>query len=106
MKTGDILLVPFPFTDLSSRKIRPALVITERASDVILLFITSKLSWIDENDLYIEADSENGLKYNSVIKTGKLLTLDRNLINGKLGNINENQMKIIKRNLIKVLNLS
>ena len=106
MKIGDILLVPFPFTDLSSTKIRPALVLALKSSDVILSFITTKLSWIDENDLYVEAKPENGLKYNSIIKTGKILTLDINLINGKLGNINKSQMNQIRNKLLKVLNLN
>lgn len=41
---GKIVLVPFPFTDLTAAKLRPALVLYEGDKDVILAFISSKIS--------------------------------------------------------------
>lgn len=41
---GKIILVPFPFTDLSSQKIRPAVIVSrasEGSPDTIVAFITS-----------------------------------------------------------------
>jgi mRNA interferase MazF len=40
---GKIVLVPFPFTDLTAGKLRPALVIYEREKDVVMAFISSKI---------------------------------------------------------------
>ena len=43
---GKIVLIPFPFTDLTSSKVRPALIISEqnnRSEDVIVAFITSNI---------------------------------------------------------------
>ena len=45
MKKGDIVLVPFPFTDLTSEKNRPALVLLDHEEDVTLAFITTKIEW-------------------------------------------------------------
>jgi len=41
MKKGDIILVPFPFTDLSGSKNRPALVIADSELDVTVAFIST-----------------------------------------------------------------
>ena len=42
-KAGDIVLINFPFTDLLSSKVRPAIVITTKREDVIILGIFSKI---------------------------------------------------------------
>ena len=46
MKKGDIVLVRFPFTDMSSEKLRPALVLApeNQEKDVVLAFITTQLN--------------------------------------------------------------
>jgi len=40
---GKIVLVPFPFKDLTAAKLRPALIIHEGKEDVIVAFISSKV---------------------------------------------------------------
>jgi len=40
---GKIVLIPFPFTDLTSTKLRPALVLTEGEKDCVVAFISSKV---------------------------------------------------------------
>jgi mRNA interferase MazF len=43
MTKGDIVLITFPFTDLSGTKLRPAIVLFQNDTDVTVCFITSKL---------------------------------------------------------------
>jgi len=40
---GKMILVPFPFTDLTTAKLRPALVIYEGKKDVVIAFVSSKV---------------------------------------------------------------
>ncbi|MPZ21633.1 MAG: hypothetical protein GEV06_27645 [Luteitalea sp.] len=85
-KRGDIVLVPFPFTDLSSSKRRPALVVSPNAfndqmQDIVLVAITSQV--IDGNDVLTihEHDCVDGsLPKTSVVKPSKLFTIHSALV--------------------------
>lgn len=85
----DILLVPFPFTDLSSQKKRPALVISHdiynAEGDVIIGFITSQLSGeLKIGDYLIEEWEKAGLPKSSKVRM-KLATLHEDIIIKKIG---------------------
>ena len=72
MIKGDIVLVPFPFTDLSGLKNRPALILVEGESDITVSFITTQLKWQGDFDVKIEPSPTNGLKRTSLIRLSKL----------------------------------
>lgn len=84
-RRGDIVLVSFPFTDLSSSKRRPALVISpdpfnEQGQDVVLVAITSQepddhAVTIDEHDCI-----DGVLPKRSFVKASKLFTVHTSLI--------------------------
>lgn len=94
-KPGDVLLVNFPFTDLSGTKQRPVLVISQewynrKKMDVILAAITSNVpSRLAPDDCLLTVDEQRqaGLPRRSMIKLGKLVTLDQRLIRKKLGSL-------------------
>jgi len=107
-KKGKIVLIPFPFTDLSASKVRPAVIVSSLAQgeDIIVAFISSVKSKIQKTDIvlnsYDKDFSKTGLKADSVIKTGKLATLDKKIILGEIGEISADTEKEINKK-IKIL---
>ena len=87
---GDVLLVPFPFTDQTTIKKRPAIVISsnrynQRHQDVILMAVTSQTSALSYPDnLGIQNWKQAGLLKPSVIKP-IVMTLQSSLILRRLG---------------------
>jgi mRNA interferase MazF len=82
-----IVLVPFPFDDLTANKVRPAICLTDEIkphSHIVLAFITSQVSAsasatdfvIDKSD----ADfATTGLKVSSTIRLHRLMTVQNQL---------------------------
>ena len=89
MKKGDVVLIVFPFTNLSGNKLRPALVVAETSVDLTVLFITTQLKWMEVTDVIILPDSTNGIKKQSLIRTSKIATLDKTLVKGRLGSVSK-----------------
>lgn len=106
MPKGDILLIIFPFTDLSSTKLRPAVVLAEDEDDVTASFITTKLHWKDATDILIEPNPVNGLKKSSLIRTGKISTLNISLVKGVLGRLTSTEIEDLNKKLKILLQLS
>lgn len=81
MKTGDIILIPFPFAELTNRKVRPALVVCETKDhfkDVVLCAISSVVvPPLSDNELLLSPDRKNGLRKTSVLKIDRIVTTKR-----------------------------
>ena len=105
MKKGDIILLPFPFTDLSGSKTRPALVLISNSLDVTVTFITTQIGWQESSDLLLSANSTNGLKKSSLVRLSKLATIDSGLVLGKLGAISKNELDELDRKLLIILQI-
>lgn len=105
-KQGVIVLVPFPFTNLSTVKVRPALVLSTRPikSDVVVAFISSKLGK-GEYNVAISPSKANGLKVPSVIICSKIATLEKMVILGELGVVEREVMELVKSKLTTILDL-
>ncbi len=105
MTKGDIVLIPFPFSDLAGNANRPALVLISTEFDITVSFITTQLKWQLEFDVLVEPSNNNGLKKTSLIRLNKFATIDKDIVLGKLGIIDNNDMQKVNRNLINVLQL-
>ena len=94
-RQGDVVLLPFPFTDLSTFKQRPGVIVSSDEfngahPDVIVLAITSHLpEKLAAGDFLLETSELEaaGLPKRSLVKLGKVVTLDQRLIRKKLGSL-------------------
>jgi mRNA interferase MazF len=89
MPKGTIVLIPFPFTDLYGNKLRPALILAETALDVTVSFITTQVQWQEPTDIMLQPSVTNGIKKTSLIRLSKIATVDKTLVKGKLGLIDQ-----------------
>lgn len=105
MKKGDIVLIPFPFTDLSGNKNRPAIILTDSKDDVTVSFITTRLKWQEEYDISVNPSEKNGLKKISLIRINKIATVDKDLLIGRLGTLEDHYIELLNKNLIRILKL-
>jgi mRNA interferase MazF len=95
LRRGDVVLVPFPFTDLSAEKLRPAVITSAdpQKADIIIAFISSVVSpgELSETDYLLRRDNPNfpqtGLKKASTFRMKKLLTIERSKIIRRLGTV-------------------
>jgi mRNA interferase MazF len=107
---GRIVLVPFPFTDLTAAKLRPALILHEGKEDVVVAFISSKVqSKLYEADVLVSGKNAgfkgSGLKVDSLIKLDKIATILKDLVVGELGELDEQGKREVNRKLRKMLEL-
>ncbi len=91
---GKIVLIPFPFTDLTATKLRPALVLYEGDRDIVLAFISSKIrAGAESTGIMVTASHagfpESGLKVDSVIRLDKIATVLKDLMIGELGELDD-----------------
>ncbi|HEY4195375.1 MAG TPA: type II toxin-antitoxin system PemK/MazF family toxin [Mucilaginibacter sp.] len=92
MSKGNIVLIPFPFTDLSGNKLRPALILIENTLDVTVSFITTQLHWQEPTDILLHPSTKNGIKKSSLVGLSKIATVDRALIAGSIGTLSSTQI--------------
>jgi mRNA interferase MazF len=105
MKKGDIVLLPFPFTDLHGNKIRPAIVLIESPLDVTVCFISTQLYIINTFDFILTPNGNNRLKKESAVKLNKISTIEKELVIGKIGELTSTELEILNFNLRGILKL-
>lgn len=102
----DIVLIPFPYSDLALSKKRPALIISNekinKMQDRICCLVTTKAH---KNDLLITKDSfeKGALPFKSFIKPHRIFTIHKEVIMKKLCTINDNLYDIVIKKINEYL---
>lgn len=102
---GDVVVLPFPFSDLSNAKRRPALIVaTLSGDDVILCQITSQ-SIIDSYAVQIlqEDFTDGKLTRESNIRPNRLFTADISIILYRAGTIKPEKMQEVANRIIEIV---
>jgi len=107
---GKIVLVPFPFTDRTAAKLRPALVVHEGGEDIVVVSISSRVPSApsDTDVLLTKRDpgfGKTGLKADSLIKLDKIATVLKDLVVGELGDLDQQWRDEVNRKLMELLRL-
>ncbi|TAE60616.1 MAG: type II toxin-antitoxin system PemK/MazF family toxin [Nostocales cyanobacterium] len=113
IKKGDVILAPFPFTDLSETKLRPAVVLwvsSTGSNNIVICFISSQnlTNLKPEEFLIRDSDLEfinTGLKVSSKVIVSRIVTIDKNLITRRLGNLGSEQMQDLNTCLMQTFQL-
>lgn len=101
---GDVVVVPFPFSDLTDTKKRPALVVAELSgNDIIVCLITSQ----NAKDSYAipltNSDFASGnLKQNSNIRPNRLFTADSNIVLYRIGTLEKKKIEEVTNKIIDI----
>ena len=107
IKRGEIVLISFPFTNLSTIKVRPALIVSSDSfnktkGDAIFLFITTK-KYNTAFDLRINETHPDfkatGLKTSSTFRVSKLMCLEQGLAKRRLGRASKRIQKQVDTKL-------
>jgi len=104
---GKFVLVPFPFTDLTESKLRPALVLYEGKKDVVVAFISSRTQQeTPKHSVKIPQNHEEfkitGLKVQSIVRLDKVATVLKDLIIGELGEAGPKLKKEINKKITEI----
>jgi mRNA interferase MazF len=106
MTKGKIVLVPFPFDDLSMTKVRPAVCLTEPIGHhrhVVLAFISSQSLSELQTDVLLDPKQSDfiitGLRVPSIIRLHRVMTVSTDLIQRELGELSPRSMAEVTEKL-------
>lgn len=105
-RAGQIVLTPFPYTDLSGSKLRPVLMLRKasRFDDWLVCMVSSKLDQADAgfDEVLAPGDADfavSGLKVPSALRLSRLAVLDASLLVGSIGSIGDERLARIRQRL-------
>ena len=107
MKIGEIILIPFPFAELTNKKVRPAVIITETSDkykDLVVSAISSVVpSQISTREIFLKANKTNNLRVDSIIKVDRIVTLKREDKIADLGKLSSKELTEFRNVLAEII---
>ena len=102
---GDVVVIPFPFSDLSEVKKRPAFVVNSLSGDDIILCQITSQAIKDKYSVSLKKIDfvSGGLSVNSNIRPNRIFTADKGIILYKVGNVKESKTKEVIQKIIEIV---
>lgn len=102
---GDVVVVPFPFSDLTRARRRPALVIAELGGDDLILCQITSQQIGDAYALSVqETDFESGtLRQKSNIRANRIFTADRQIVLYRVGHLKTDKIREVTERIVDIL---
>ncbi|CAN5232016.1 type II toxin-antitoxin system PemK/MazF family toxin [soil metagenome] len=101
---GDVVVLPFPFSDLTANKKRPALVVANLSGDdIVVCLITSQNAKDNYAIALTNQDFDGGnLKQNSSVRPNRLFTVDSNIVLYKIGKLKNQKIEEITNKIVEI----
>ncbi len=101
---GEVVVLPFPFSDLTANKKRPALVIANLfGDDIIVCLITSQKAKDNYAISLANSDFADGnLKQNSNIRPNRIFTADSNIVLYRIGSLKKKKFEEVQAKIIEI----
>ena len=117
VRRGDIILVDYPFSDRTGAKVRPCLVVqndhnNQRLDDTIVVTITSNTTRTQQEatqhliSISTPEGQQSGLLFDSAVQCENILTVDRQFVIRKIGDLPDHVMQQIDACLKASLGIS
>ena len=111
LRKGDVVLIPFPYTDLSATKTRPAVVVSSDLyhsvrSELLLAYLSSRLANADAELDYVLQDWEEAGLLKPTFMRPKIAAIEPSLIVYRVGTLSERDLREVNRRLRLALALS
>jgi mRNA interferase MazF len=105
----DLLLVPFPFSDQTGKKVRPVIVLSndefnKNSDDILVVGVTSSISKNKYTISLINKDLiEGNLVTSCYIKVENILKIEKNIIIKKIGKLKQDKFNLIKKIIFEII---
>lgn len=101
---GDVVVTPFPFSDLTANKKRPALVVADLTGDDIIICLITSQNAKDNYAISLASDDlANGqLKQISNIRPNRLFTIDAKIILYRIGTLKKEKTEQVSQKIIEI----